>query len=216
MSLETIHRKPDNGHATPIVLLHGAWHGAWAWDNGFVDRLVDGGFEVLALSLRGHGDSSGSARFASLGKYLADLSSVVEDLDRAPVVVGHSIGGLITQRLIAKRPVAGAVLMASVSPRGPWALTLSTATKHPWLFAKSAVTLSLGPLVSSESLVRDLFLTTDTPEQLVGWTSERLMAESYIAYVGMFLGAPAKKVKGLPMLVIGADWDAVFPPTVVR
>lgn len=102
--------------ATLIALLHGAWHGVWTWDNGFVDRLVDGGFEVLALSLRGHGNSGGSARFASLGKYLSDLSSVVEDLDRSPVVVGHSMGGLITQRLIAKQPVAGAVLMVSASP----------------------------------------------------------------------------------------------------
>ena len=57
MSLAVVHYKPDNSHATPIVLLHGAWHGAWTWDNGFVDRLVDGGFEVLALSLRGHGNS---------------------------------------------------------------------------------------------------------------------------------------------------------------
>ena len=80
-------------------------------------------------------------------------------------------------------------------------MTLSTATKHPWLFAKSAATLSLGPLVSSESLVRDLFFTTDTPGQLVTWTSERLMAESYVAYLDVLRGAPSHKVKGVPILL---------------
>jgi len=216
MDLEVIHKSPDTPHATPIVLLHGAWHGAWCWDNGFVDQLVADGFEVFAPSLRGHGESGGSARFATLGQYKADLASVVSSIDRPPVVVGHSMGGLITQRLVADTTVAGAVLLASVNHRGPWGVTVSTATQHPWLFAKSSATLSLGPLVSTHEQVRDMFFTADTPEELVAWTGERLMAESYVAYLDMFLGASPKKVSGVPILVLGGEADAIFPPSVVR
>jgi pimeloyl-ACP methyl ester carboxylesterase len=216
MSLEVIHKRPSDPHRTPIVLQHGAWHGAWCWDNGFIDRLVDGGFEVFAPSLRGHGQSGGSARFATLGQYKADLASVITSIDRPPAVVGHSMGGLITQRLIADTTVAGAVLLASVNYRGPWGVTVSTAMKHPWLFVKSSATLSLGPLVSTPEQVRDLFFTADTPDDLVAWTGERLMAESYVAYLDMFLGASPKKVSGTPILVLGGEKDAIFPPSVVR
>ena len=216
MSLEVIHKSPSDPHRTPIVLQHGAWHGAWCWDNGFIDRLVAGGFEVFAPSLRGHGQSGGSARFANLGQYKADLASVIASIDRPPVVVGHSMGGLITQRLIADTTVAGAVLLASVNYRGPWGVTVSTATKHPWLFAKSSATLSLGPLVSTHQQVRDMFFTADTPDELVAWTGERLIAESYVAYLDMFLGASPKKVSGVPILVLGGEADAIFPPSVVQ
>lgn len=41
------------------------------------------------------------------------------------------------------------------------------------------------------------------------------MAESYVAYLDMLRDAPSKKVKGVPILVVGADSDAVFSPTVV-
>ncbi len=216
MGLEIIHKSPKSPHAIPIVLLHGAWHGAWCWERGFSDRLVDGGFEVFAPSLRGHGGSGGSARFANLGQYGADLVSVIDTIDRPPVIVGHSMGGLITQRHIAKHSVAGAVLMGSVSPQGPWGVTGNTAKRHPWLLTKSTATLSLGPLVSNLSMVRDLFFTANSPDELVGWTNERLMAESYIAYVDMFRGASPKKVSGVPMLVLGGEGDGIFPRPVIE
>ncbi len=216
MGLDYIHKSAEAPHAIPIVLLHGAWHGAWCWDAGFMDRLVDRGFEVLAVSMRGHGDSGGSARFANLGQYAEDLGSAVDTIGRPPVVVGHSMGGLITQRFIAKRSVAGAVLLAAAGPSAPWRVTGNTARHHPWLLAKSTATLSLGPLVSDRSLVRDLFFTEDTPDELVGWTEERLMAESYVAYMDMFRGASPKKVTGVPMLVLGAERDEIFPPATVE
>ncbi len=216
MGLEIIHRSPKSPQAVPIVLLHGAWHGAWCWDKGFLERLVDGGFEVFAPSLRGHGKSGGSARFANLRQYGADLASVIDTIDRPPAIVGHSMGGLITQRYIATHPVAGAILMGSVSPRGPWGVTGNTAKRHPWLLTKSTATLSLGPLVSNRSMVRDLFFTPSTPDDLVAWTEDRLMDESYIAYVDMFAGASPKKVSGVPMLVLGGQEDGIFPKPVVQ
>jgi pimeloyl-ACP methyl ester carboxylesterase len=42
---------------TPLLFVHGAWHGAWCWDEYFLDFFAGRGYRALAVSLRGHGNS---------------------------------------------------------------------------------------------------------------------------------------------------------------
>jgi pimeloyl-ACP methyl ester carboxylesterase len=75
-----------------VVLVHGAWHGAWCWQR-VVDRLTDAGVRAVAIDLPGHGDDPGP-----LGDLHTDSSRVREVLDEqsGPVVlVGHSYGGAV-------------------------------------------------------------------------------------------------------------------------
>ena len=39
----------------PIVFVHGAWHGAWCWEEHFLDYFAQHGYVVLAFDLRQHG-----------------------------------------------------------------------------------------------------------------------------------------------------------------
>lgn len=72
-----------------VVLVHGAWHGAWCWD-GVVSRLSgDGGFDVVAVDL---------PSVVSGGDLYDDARAVRQVLDDTPgdkVVVGHSYGGIV-------------------------------------------------------------------------------------------------------------------------
>ncbi len=43
-------------HPTPLLFVHGGWHGAWCWSN-FLNYFADAGYRAVALSLRGHGAS---------------------------------------------------------------------------------------------------------------------------------------------------------------
>ncbi len=73
---------------TTVVLVHGAWHGAWCWD-GVAALLSADGVPVVALDLPSvvsGGDLYTDAR--ALGDVLADTPG-----DK--VVVGHSYGGLV-------------------------------------------------------------------------------------------------------------------------
>lgn len=57
------------------------------------------GVESYALSLRGHSGSDPMQKSScSLSDQLSDISSFVATLPRSPVLVGHSIGGIIAQR----------------------------------------------------------------------------------------------------------------------
>ena len=94
--IEHIIRQPANRiHQTPILLQHGAWHGAWCWEY-WLDHFASLGYETHAISLPGHGTSSchkGHINFYTLGDYVDTLASEVGQISPAPVVVGHSMGG---------------------------------------------------------------------------------------------------------------------------
>ena len=81
----------DSGTST-IVLVHGAWHGAWCWDL-VVEQLKSAGINAIAIDLPGHGDDPGP-----LGNLHSDAARVTEVLDEVagPVIlVGHSYGGAV-------------------------------------------------------------------------------------------------------------------------
>src|SRR4029453_2443341 len=99
----------------PVLLLHSiAAHGHW-WD-GVAPRLAERA-HVVALDFRGHGGSAwapdGAYPFAD---YVADALAALDALGwRAPLVVGHSLGGYVAALLAARHPVrVGAVVIADM------------------------------------------------------------------------------------------------------
>lgn len=103
---------------SPVLLVHGLAGGAWYWDR-YQRVLAEHGFTSHALNLRGHHDSRGVADLGrvSLTDYVADVSEAAACLGR-PVVVGHSLGGLLAQAVAAAGGVSAAVLLTSMPPRG--------------------------------------------------------------------------------------------------
>ena len=97
-----------------IVLVHGgAAHARW-WDH--IGPLLANGWRVIALDLSGHGDSGRRDRY-SLDTWAREVLAVVRDAGTAAssVVIGHSMGGMVTLRLasLAGSQIAGAVAIDS-------------------------------------------------------------------------------------------------------
>jgi pimeloyl-ACP methyl ester carboxylesterase len=73
-----------------VLLVHGAWHGAWAWD-AVAAGLGDAGIDVVAIDLPSCGPDP-----AALGGLHDDAEAVraaIDAIDGAVVVVAHSYGG---------------------------------------------------------------------------------------------------------------------------
>lgn len=94
---------------SPIVLVHGAWAGAWAWQRVRAP-LAEGGRSVHAVTLTGCGERRHLLRRdITLQTHIADVVGLVdaEELDDV-VLVGHSYGGLVitgaADALLACRP----------------------------------------------------------------------------------------------------------------
>ena len=81
---------------SPIVLVHGAWHGGWCWDKVRA-RLEAAGHRVLTPSLTGLGEREHLRQpIPSLATHVADIVNLVEAEElRDVVLVGHSYGGMV-------------------------------------------------------------------------------------------------------------------------
>ncbi len=83
---------------TPILMQHGMWHGAWCW-RWWQELLAEWGWESHAHSLPGHAGSPEQRpiRLCTLDYYLGFLKAEIERLPCKPVLMGHSMGGALTQ-----------------------------------------------------------------------------------------------------------------------
>jgi pimeloyl-ACP methyl ester carboxylesterase len=114
---------------TPILMLHGMWHGAWCWQH-WQELFAEWGWESHAFSLPGHAGSpvQRPVYFCTLDYYLRFLEAEVERLPRKPVLMGHSMGGALTQWYLKHvgDDLPAAVLVA------PWASHNTTVSRARW------------------------------------------------------------------------------------
>jgi pimeloyl-ACP methyl ester carboxylesterase len=90
---------------TTFVLVHGAWHGGWAWDR-VAPRLRESGGVVATPTLTGlGGDPAEANRKAGLRTHVDDVIRVLDALPSVPVIlVGHSYAGLVVREAADRRP----------------------------------------------------------------------------------------------------------------
>lgn len=209
---------PTDEHPVPLLFVHGAWHAAWCWDEHFLDFFAGHGYRVVAPSLRGHGASPGALRWARIQDYVADVVSIAESLPTPPVVIGHSMGGFVVQHYLTQHAPAAAILLASIRPTGVLRVTGRIARRHPVQFAKVNAELRLGPLVSTPALAGELFFSPEMPAEQVSSYQRRLQDESYRAFLDMLVLdlVDAERVHRVPMLVLGAEHDAIVTPRETR
>jgi pimeloyl-ACP methyl ester carboxylesterase len=118
--LEVLHYPAAHPRAAPpLVFVHGAFSGAWCW-RPMMALCAEAGYDCRAVSLRGHGLSPDGAHLNRycIDDYVDDLAQVVASLPAPPVLIGHSMGGLVAQRYLSRGPVAALALLASVPPYG--------------------------------------------------------------------------------------------------
>ena len=127
--------------------MHGAYGGAWEWDEHFLPYFAERGWVAHALSLRGHAGSDGAenVQFARLRDYVADVEQVAASLPASPVLIGHSLGGMVVQHCLHRRPVPAAVLMASSPPHGMIGSLFGMALTNPALMYELGFAQHLGP-----------------------------------------------------------------------
>jgi pimeloyl-ACP methyl ester carboxylesterase len=76
----------------PVVLVHGAWHGAWAWER-VLPLLTSAGVECCAPDLPGHGENGDP--FGNLHSDVAIVREILDEFNSGVVLVGHSYGGAV-------------------------------------------------------------------------------------------------------------------------
>lgn len=218
-NLEVLRRMPPIlASPVPLLFVHGAWHGAWCWEDHFLDWFAERGFQVIAPSLRGHGGSGPSSRVHRLRQYAADVQEVAASCEVPPVLIGHSMGAYVVQHALAQRGLASAgILVCPPPPEGVIGTALRIALRHPLRFLYANLVWRLAPLVDSPALAREHFLRDDAPDRTVTALHERLQDESYVAFLDMlWFDRPRPERVDVPVRVIGAERDTIFTVPEVR
>jgi pimeloyl-ACP methyl ester carboxylesterase len=118
--------------STPVVFVHGLWLHAESW-SPWVELFRGAGYEPLAPGWPGDSDTVKDTRAhpgSNAGHGIDDVvehyATVIGGLDTLPVVIGHSFGGLIAQKLLGQDRAAAAVAIDAAPIKGVLALPLSS------------------------------------------------------------------------------------------
>ena len=208
-ALELHHRAPavDDGRP-PLLFVHGLGHGAWCWEH-WLGAAADAGYPAYAVSLRGHGGSPGRLRTARLGQYVDDVVATAESLPRPPVLVGHSMGGLVVQQTLARYAARAAVLVAPIPATPAVPSLVAIARRHPL----DALRIVVG---GSLPLRADYLFHELAPADAHRHT-DRCHGESAVVQYQLLLHKPAGKPLGAPpVLVLATPDDRLVPIRGIR
>ena len=206
----------ERSFETPLLFVHGMWHGAWCWRD-WQEQFAQMGWETHAFSLPGHGKSPAqkSVRFSGMGYYLETLKAEVQRLEHKPVLIGHSMGGALVQWYLKKvgDDLPAAVLLASWTSHSTWADGMIRHLKRdPWGTMLVGLTLSTTPFIRDPEHAASMLITDGAkyyPDELY----DRLCEESAIVLNqhNPPFWRPKRDVR-TPMLWLGAERDAVISP----
>ncbi len=196
-----------------LLAIHGIWVGAHVW-NQFGAYLASHGYETYAVWLRHHQPGADHRQLEGLGlrDYAEDVAAVVRELG-APVLIGHSMGGLLVQIAATLTEPSGLALLSSVPPFGvPVVPRLSLLLPGVRNFFGRPFDSSPMPPFADEA-----FLGRLSPDQRAELTARRIPEPRRLARQLAFWPPVirASQVR-CPVFVGAGDEDPVIVPWVTR
>jgi pimeloyl-ACP methyl ester carboxylesterase len=197
----------------PLLFVHGAFANHFAFGR-FMQRLASRGFHGVAASRRGRlGVGPADARGLCFEDYVQDTLQMIDALGAAPIVVGHSPGGLIAQRIAELGRARACVLLATA----PAAKLAAQPVALPALLPMFPKILLGRPIRPSRAGCDRIALNRVAPADRAR-IYDALGYESGIVYREMIFGSvhvDASRVE-VPVLVAGGAHDRVVSEQLSR
>jgi pimeloyl-ACP methyl ester carboxylesterase len=185
-----------------IVFVHGMCHGAWCWEEHFIPYFEKLGYHCIAFDLPGHKTQGSTRRISySLNDYVRALQSEVAKLSTPPIIVGHSMGGMILQQFLKKGTCKKAILMSSVPSSGVLKASLRVMCRYPGVIPYLLRRDLCGAFTNYPKLI------LNDPALSLRY-APMMCAESFLAYLGLML--PVSHHTSVPILVVGGSNDGLI------
>ena len=208
-----------------IFMIHGMWSGPWTWQN-YKSLFEKERYHCITTTLRFHDMEPKDTPHPQLGTtslldYAEDLEQEIQQLGLNPIVMGHSMGGLLAQILASRGLAKALVLLTPASPAGIMALTPSViksfwSVQTKWGFWNKPMRQTFDEAVYS---MLHLVSVEEQRETYDKFVYESGRAASEIGY-WLFDTKKAAQVDEAnvrcPVLVIAGGEDRITPASVVR
>ncbi len=200
----------------PLVLVHGLWTGGWCWQN-WATHFCNLGWECWAINFRGRFEERTRPilRKLNFAACVDDVRRIIRSSPFPPVVVAHSLGGLVAQKAAEAETISALVLLSCPAPKqlqpaAPRSLRL--------LRLKYSLLMALGrPFRLEEKDFRRLWFSA-LPAAEQADLSRRMIPESSCLIRDFFeRGIEIRFDRvGCPVLVMGGSEDPVAPVSGLR
>jgi pimeloyl-ACP methyl ester carboxylesterase len=206
----------------PVIMVHGAFCGGWTFD-AFRAPFEAAGHRVLTPDLIGH-DGKTAVSGVSMSDYARQIAGLVKACEAPPILIGHSMGGLVAQMAAAMVASQGAKVakLILLAPSAPWGVSGASLEE-----AVSAVSLyTFGPywlqaIAPDYGVVRRYSVDRlSRPERKAIFArmtsaSGRALWETLNWWLDPFM-TTSIRAPGCPVLAIAGGQDVIHPPATVR
>jgi pimeloyl-ACP methyl ester carboxylesterase len=203
-------------------MVHGAFCGGWAFET-FRQPFEARGMDVRALDLPGHGvaPDRGVVGRASMSDYAKAVALACAECCEPPVLIGHSMGGLVCQLAAARTPVRGLILLAPSAPWGVHGSTVEEAVSAVSLMGMSPFwSIPIDPdftLAAQYSLNRFPAEARKNLYRRMGPESGRALWETLNWWLDPFMTTNVSPAGvSAPVLAVAGGRDLIHPPVTVR
>ena len=199
-----------NHRNSTVLFVHGWWGGPWVWDL-FAQPFEEAGFHCETVDLNWNVETRKND-LASFTTHLERLKSAVDAAEN-PIVIGHSAGGLLIQKLIESTDVRAIVLLASAAPR--WIFPIRSLR-----LARFAIRHAINMLVGQPFLPpkRDMIainLNALTPAEQSFVYGRMIPVSGQQCREVALTGVPIRKpVDHPPTFVVSGSLDRLTPPAI--
>ena len=211
--------------ARTIVMIHGMMGGAWCWEE-YRSYFEDKGYNCVTPTLRFHDVDPDSPPNPDLGTtslvdYAQDLTQEIEKLGESPILMGHSMGGLLAQILGSRGLAEALVLLTPAAPAGinmltPTVIRTFWSAQTQWGFWRKPFRLPL-EVVSHSAL--QLFTPAGQKDLYSKFVYESGRAATEIGYWFLYRRGASRVDESritCPVLVVAGGRDRMTPHTIVR
>ena len=194
-----------------ILLIHGAFHGAWMWEGNFLNYYLEQGFETYTIDLSGRGKANRKFMLG-LNDLVNDLKQAIRQIDKEIILVGHSMGCLIAQKYLEQHQTKGAVLLCPLPPFGMHKSIGRVAVRKPSNFFKFGM-MSIFNVKSTgkNSKPPQGIFAEDISRELMKEHVSKMNGESKRLLMQiMFQNVKIDAVKNTPIKIIGSEDDGLI------
>jgi alpha-beta hydrolase superfamily lysophospholipase len=212
-----------------IVLIHGLWMTPLSWEH-WIERFKGRGFQVLAPAWPGmdvdidelRKDTNGIDHLG-IAEILDSYDAIVRELERPPIIMGHSFGGAFTEILIDRGLGAAGVAIDAAPVRGVTKLPFST-LKSGFPILKSPTNKHRAVPLTLEEFEYAFTNTMSEDESKAAWERYAVPGPGRVLWEGAFanfnprtpLKLDFKNENRAPLLLIAGGSDHIVPAPVDR